>query len=157
VARISRHQMFMEIAQAVAKRSTCARLNVGAVVVVDKRVVAIGYNGPEAGQPHCSHDCAAMAITGCTRAVHAEVNAMHRIPASERDQHKIMYVTDSPCKECTQKLIEPHFRLDALFYCTPYREMDHLEFITDLYRILPSGFIINHHTGQVMADVTPRS
>jgi len=146
--------MFMEIAQAVAKRSTCARLNVGAVIVVDKRVVAIGYNGPEAGEPHCSTECAEKARQGgCTRAIHAEINALHRIPASERDAHKIMYVTDSPCKKCAEILGSPRVKLDMLFYSTPFREIEHLGMIPKVYRILPSGFIIDHHSGAVMADV----
>jgi len=45
---------FMEIAKQVAKRSTCIRRQVGAVVV-DKQnvIVATGYNGPVRKAPHC--------------------------------------------------------------------------------------------------------
>ena len=43
----------MEIASLVAKRSTCGRRKVGAILVRDKRVLATGYNGPPTGIPHC--------------------------------------------------------------------------------------------------------
>ena len=36
----------MEITEVVAKRSTCLRRNVGAILVKDKRILATGYNVP---------------------------------------------------------------------------------------------------------------
>ena len=44
---------FMSIAELIAKRSTCARMKTAAVVVRDKRIVSIGYNGVPAGSEHC--------------------------------------------------------------------------------------------------------
>lgn len=44
---------FMEIAGIVAKRSTCLRRNVGALIVKDKRILATGYNGAPSGLAHC--------------------------------------------------------------------------------------------------------
>ena len=46
-------QYFMEMAFLVAKRSTCLRRKVGAVVVKDKRVLSTGYNGSPKGTMHC--------------------------------------------------------------------------------------------------------
>lgn len=54
--RISRDQMLMEVAQAIAKRGTCSRKQVGVVVARDGRVLVTGYNGAPAGMPHCSHE-----------------------------------------------------------------------------------------------------
>ncbi len=75
-------QYFMGIAEKVAERSTCIHRSVGAVIVIDKRILTTGYNGPPTGLQHCSE-------TGCARkdvpsgerldlcrAVHAEVNAV---------------------------------------------------------------------------------
>lgn len=56
VERISRDEMLMEMAQVVAKRGTCSRLQVGAVFAVEGRVVATGYNGAPPGLPHCVHE-----------------------------------------------------------------------------------------------------
>lgn len=56
VERISRDEMLMEMAQVVAKRGTCSRLQVGAVFAVEGRVVATGYNGAPPGLAHCVHE-----------------------------------------------------------------------------------------------------
>jgi dCMP deaminase len=45
---------FMRFAEAAATRGTCDRKFVGAVIVVDKQVIATGYNGSVVGMPHCS-------------------------------------------------------------------------------------------------------
>lgn len=76
--RISREQMFMDIAEIVAKRSACLRNNVGAVIVnKENNIVAIGYNGVPSGIPHCTSECC---IKGCSLAIHAEDNAIRRMP-----------------------------------------------------------------------------
>lgn len=46
-------QYFMDIARVVARRSTCLRRNVGALIVKDRRILASGYNGAPAGLRHC--------------------------------------------------------------------------------------------------------
>lgn len=54
--RVSRDQMLMEVAQAVARRGTCSRKQVGVVVAREGRVLVTGYNGTPAGMPHCGHE-----------------------------------------------------------------------------------------------------
>lgn len=150
--RINRHLMFMEIAKVVAKRSTCARLNVGAVITVNNRIVSIGYNGPKSGESHCSPECAsAAAAAGCSRSIHAEINAMLFVPASERASPKVMYVTDSPCQACCIRIADPMFNLEALYYANPFRETSLLERIPKVYRITPSGYITDHHTSLLIS------
>lgn len=56
VMRISRDTMLMGMAQIVAQRGTCSRLQVGAIVSRDGRVISTGYNGAPAGLPHCEHE-----------------------------------------------------------------------------------------------------
>ena len=102
--RISWDDYFMEIAGVVAKRSTCLRRQVGAVLVKDKHILATGYNGAPKGLKHCSD-------TGCMRqdipsgerhelcrAIHAEQNA---IVQAARHGVKIdsctLYCTLAPC------------------------------------------------------------
>lgn len=51
---------FMEIAHHMARRSTCFRRSVGAVIVKDKHLLATGFNGVPRGLTHCIH-------TGCIR------------------------------------------------------------------------------------------
>ncbi|MBR2009314.1 MAG: cytidine deaminase, partial [Peptococcaceae bacterium] len=44
---------FMEITHVVAKRSTCMRRQVGAILVKDKHILTTGYNGAPKGLVHC--------------------------------------------------------------------------------------------------------
>jgi dCMP deaminase len=52
-ARPSWEDYFMDIAMLVAKRSTCLRRAVGAIIVKDKRILSTGYNGAPTGVRHC--------------------------------------------------------------------------------------------------------
>lgn len=147
--RITRHQMFMEIAHTVAKRATCLRLNVGAVMVRDRSLVSIGYNGAPSGAPHClGHSCEGWS-TGCKRAIHAEENALHRAG----DQTNMdLYVTHSPCPTCYDKLWASG-RVRRIFFGAPFRSVDHLVnplFDCEIYRILPSGHVVEWTTGRIV-------
>ena len=67
---------FIRIAIEVAQRSTCPRAAVGAVIVKDNRILATGYNGAPAGEPHCIDSKCIMVNDHCVRAIHAETNAI---------------------------------------------------------------------------------
>lgn len=147
--RISRPQMFMEIAQVVAKRSTCMRLNVGAVLVQDRRVVSIGYNGVQGGQPHCSgNDCPGK--EGCTLTTHAEVNALLYLKWGIKAAD--MYVTDSPCQNCARQIFLN--RIQRVFFGTPYRITTPLDWLMDqnikVYRVTPAGYILEWGTDNLV-------
>ena len=92
---------FMEIAKIVAKRSTCPRKHVGAVIVKDKQILSTGYNGSLPGLPHCT-DVGCMIENGhCVRTVHAEANAI--VQAAKHGikiEGATIYVTASPCWNC---------------------------------------------------------
>jgi dCMP deaminase len=114
VLRPSWDEYFMEIAELVAKRSTCLRRHVGAVLVRDKRIIATGYNGAPANLPHCLE-------VGCLRqqqaipsgqrhelcrGIHAEQNAIIQAAlygTSTKDS--TLYVTHQPCVLCAKMLI----------------------------------------------------
>lgn len=49
----NKHRLFIKMAELVAEQSTCCRLQVGAVLVKDNRVISIGFNGTPTGQTHC--------------------------------------------------------------------------------------------------------
>lgn len=67
---------FMKIAHAVSERSTCDRAFVGAVLVLDKRILTTGFNGSPAGQPHCDEIGHLLVDGHCARTIHAETNAI---------------------------------------------------------------------------------
>lgn len=107
-------EYFMDIARLVARRSTCLRRQVGAVVVKDKHILATGYNGTPSGITHCSE-------TGCLRqklnvpsgerhelcrGLHAEQNAI--IQAAKHGVNiagATLYCTNSPCVICSKMII----------------------------------------------------
>lgn len=135
--------MFMEIASIVAKRSTCMRLNVGAVVVKDRRIISIGYNGSPSGDPHClGNDCPGK--EACTRTVHAEVNAISHAPPDLRIGSDL-YVTDSPCQQCCNLI--PGTGIRRVFFHTPYRVVEHLNTLliygVSVYRVTPAGYVFD--------------
>ena len=74
--RPSWHEYFINIAREVARRSTCPRASVGAVIVRDNRVISTGYNGAATGKPHCCDEGCLIVSNHCQRAIHAEVNAV---------------------------------------------------------------------------------
>lgn len=74
--RPSWDEYFLNIAKEVAKRSTCPRAQVGAVIVKDNRILSTGYNGAAPGKSHCSEAGCIMEDGHCQRAIHAETNAV---------------------------------------------------------------------------------
>ncbi len=150
--RISRCQAFMEVAQTFAKRSTCFRGGVGAVVVADRSIVAIGYNGPPAGEPHCTGKNCAPPGQGCQRSLHAEFNALQRIPASVLGTPLDVYVTDSPCAHCYELLSDPKYHIRAIYFANLYRINQHLldSPTLSLFRLTPSGYVIDYRTRELV-------
>ena len=105
---------FLTMARHAATRSTCLRRKVGAVAVLDRHVLATGYNGAPSGLKHCE-------FTGCLReqkgvpsgerheicrGLHAEQNviiqaAVHGVSL----KGATIYVTATPCVICAKMLI----------------------------------------------------
>lgn len=150
--RISRDQMFMQMARVASLRSTCHRLNVGAILVFDNNVVSHGYNGPASGKPHCKGNaCELTATGGCARAIHAEVNAITRLNNDLIEEDKTLYVTHSPCPKCAELI--PSAFIKRVIYETPYRDTSSLDYLVsqgiEVLRLTPSGYLVDHKTNQV--------
>ena len=97
--RLSRDEYFMIIARAAARRSTCRRRAVGAVIVDQRgRILSTGYNGSPDGYPHCESLCGESTDTPCQWSVHAEINAL--MFSDNRSPDKTLYVTTAPCRQC---------------------------------------------------------
>lgn len=136
--RIGRDELFMEVAQIFARRSTCPRGNVGVVLVRDRRIIATGYNGAPARMVHCEEagcDIGEMAggavrekREGCTRAVHAEANA---IAYAAREGIALdgttLYTTHSPCVRCAQLIINAG--ICEVVYNITYRDQSGLDLL----------------------------
>ena len=112
--RPSYDEYFMEMAHVVAKRSTCLRRKVGAILVKEKHILSTGYNGAPKGLKHCSE-------TGCLRenqnipsgerhelcrGLHAEQNAIIQAAVfGVSIKGSVLYCTFTPCVVCVKMLI----------------------------------------------------
>ena len=105
---------FMDITFLVAKRTTCLRRAVGAVIVKDKRVLATGYNGAPTGIEHCSEvGCLREQLNVASgknhelcRGIHAEQNAI--IQAAFHGvsiKGATLFCTNLPCSICAKMII----------------------------------------------------
>lgn len=113
-ARPSWDEYFMLITQVVAKRSTCIRRQVGAVIVKDKQILATGYNGAPRGLTHClDNGCLRRTLDipsgqrhELCRGLHAEQNAV--IQAAQHGvsiKGAAVYTTHQPCFICAKMII----------------------------------------------------
>lgn len=134
MTRPSVDEWALELAKVVARRATCLRRAVGCVLL-DRwhHVLATGYNGVAAGQPHCNeavltggrltqardspvfnprptypHACVgANAASGKNldycQAIHAEQNAL--VQCREPQAVITCYVTTAPCVGCVKLLL----------------------------------------------------
>ena len=104
-SRASWDEYFMNIARAVATRSTCSRKHVGAVVVRDKVILSTGYNGSVRGLPHCDEVGHLIEDGHCVRTIHAEANAIIQAARHGTSIERAgIYITASPCWSCFKML-----------------------------------------------------
>lgn len=115
---------YLDVAETIAKRSTCLRRKYGAIIVKNDEIIATGYNGSPRGVINCS-DCKIcerelLNVPPGTqyelcRSVHAEQNAI--ISASRNEMiDATMYLVglekdgsitkyNKPCKICERMII----------------------------------------------------
>lgn len=109
-------EYFMEMAALTARRSTCLRRQVGAVIVQNKHIIATGYNGAPRGLTHCGDlegGCLRQQLgvpSGerheLCRALHAEQNAIIQAAALGNSiEGGTIYITHQPCVICAKMII----------------------------------------------------
>lgn len=122
--RPSFDDLYMNLAVMLSKRSTCARLHVGCVIVSDdnQRVLAIGYNGSWRGGPN-GCDSTEPGNCGC---LHAEENALIKMnyndPAGKR-----LYTTTMPCVYCAKRIVNAG--IGEVIYLNEYRKKEGIELL----------------------------
>jgi dCMP deaminase len=122
--RISREEYNMEVAKLTSLRSTCPKKHVGAVLLLDNRIIATGYNGV---LPNYDHN-KSMDENGVTHTVHAEANLIGFCAKNGiKTDGAVLYVTLSPCEKCAELLIQSGIK--TVVYLEEYRD------ITGLYKL----------------------
>jgi dCMP deaminase len=99
--RLEWDEYFMSIAFLASCRSPCERLNVGAIIVKNNRLISMGYNGYIQGAPHISRiqDNHEQSI------IHSEINAIS--DCAKRGvslENSKIYITHYPCINCFRSI-----------------------------------------------------
>lgn len=128
-------EMYMELANNMAKLSTCSRVNVGAILVLEGRPVLSGYNGAPSGHRHCrdiyleKYHQYIESVGGKTnfsfedymrlpevREDHGKFSRLHEVHAEiniiSQAAYKglsvkggKLYITHSPCNDCCKSIL----------------------------------------------------
>ena len=134
--RPTHDEYFMEIANVVAKRSTCLRIHVGAVIVKEGQILSTGYNGAPHGFEHCldigcireKENIAHGTRHELCRAVHAEQNAIIQAAIHGVSiEGATVYCTHQPCILCTKMIING--RIKRVVFQNGYPDEMSLKFL----------------------------
>lgn len=116
---------YLRMARIWAENSYCRRRQVGALVVKDKMIISDGYNGTPSGFENVCED-----ETGTTfpYVLHAEANAITKLARSSNNSDgATLYVTASPCIECSKLIIQAGIR--RVVYAEKYRLTDGVDLL----------------------------
>jgi len=126
---------YMKVAETFANLSTAERLQVGAIVVKDDRIISIGYNGMPSGWDNtCEYEV--MGDLGSLEkdlktkpeVLHAETNAIAKVARSpESAEGATLFCTHSPCMDCAKLIYQSG--ICAVYYKTDYRSDQGIRFL----------------------------
>ena len=115
----------MEIAETVSKMSYAKRLQVGAIVVKDNRIISIGYNGTPAGW---DNNCEDENNKTKPEVIHAEANSIMKLASSnESGKGSVMFLTHAPCIDCAKLIYGSG--ITQVYYKHKYRDQSGVEFL----------------------------
>lgn len=109
---------FMNIANEVSKWSKCVSKQVGSIIVKDKRIISIGYNGTPEGWKNCNE------VFNCNDynreehhkfserfEVHGEMNAIHFATRNGISlEGSTLYCTLQPCLQCIKNICQQRIK-----------------------------------------------
>jgi dCMP deaminase len=137
------NQKFMRIAFEVASESKAVKRKVGAVIVKDNNIIALGYNGTPSGFDNCCEDKVETGYVtdeGCAlqipeyelktrpEVLHAESNAISKCARSTySSEGSILYTTTSPCLECSKLIIQAGIK--KVYWHDEYRSEDGIKLL----------------------------
>ena len=153
---------YMEVAKIFANLSHAKRLQVGAIIVKDDRIISIGYNGmPSGWDNNCEltvfvtkaeaqgYDMLTQGYTETEQGnwtrlktkpevLHAESNALAKLArSSESGEGATMFITHQPCLECAKLIYQSG--ISRVYFQEPYRLNAGLDFLqksnVEVYRI----------------------
>lgn len=132
------HDKFMNIALEESQKANCAKGKVGAVIVLNDKVLGKGNNS-------VPNNCKICTIDNCLRkkyslksgekqelcrAVHAEQNAiLNSLKDGEDIKNSTMYVTKSPCMICAKLIINSG--ISKIVYANKYPDLEAFKILNE--------------------------
>lgn len=122
----------MQVAEVYAQLSTAKRLQVGAIVVKDNRVISIGYNGmPSGWSNECEYertDDVGTSFVSKPEVLHAETNAIAKLARSnESGLNAAMFITHAPCLDCAKLIYQAG--ISKVYFRNHYRSEEGVLFL----------------------------
>lgn len=124
---------FMDTAERFAQLSSAKRLQVGAVVVKDNRIISIGYNGMPSGWDNTcenmiQHSDDTVSLVTKDEVIHAEANAISKLAKSgDSGSGADIFCTHAPCIHCAKIIYGAG--ISKLYYRNSYRDSDGVNFL----------------------------
>ena len=121
-------EMYMEMAEVVAKRSYAKRLQVGCLVVKDNRILSVGYNGTLPGDDNtCEHEKDGILVTK-PDVIHAEANAILKMARDgQAAKDAVLFSTVLPCIDCSKMIVASGIK--KVYWRNCYRSTDGMSFL----------------------------
>jgi dCMP deaminase len=124
---------YMDVARRFAKLSSAKRLQVGAIIVKDDRIISIGYNGMPSGWTneceYLEHRIAQEPLLKTKdEVIHAEANAIAKLAkGTESGNGSTMFLTHAPCIQCAKQIFTAG--INKVYYREQYRDSAGLNFL----------------------------
>jgi dCMP deaminase len=142
---------YMDVAERFSELSSAKRLQVGAIVVKDDRIISIGYNGMPSGWDNIceekeyfignipqqymtdqwifkEEDGLVGRLKTKTEVIHAEANAIAKLAkGNESGDGSTMFLTHAPCIDCAKQMYTAGIK--EVYYRHSYRDNDGLTFL----------------------------
>lgn len=107
-------KFFIDIAEKFSELSHCVSLKVGAIAVIDRRIIASGINGTPQGQLNCDDkfnyldfDKEEHHLWSSIHEIHAEMNVILYCAKNGISLNgATLYCSVEPCIHCTKNLIQ---------------------------------------------------
>lgn len=124
------NETFMKIAYLIASESKAVKRKVGAVIVKDNNIIALGYNGTPRGFDNTCEDIEKdfynledKGLKTRPEVLHAESNAIMKCSKSTYSSEGAeIYTTTQPCIECSKLIIQSGIK--KVFFTEQYKNQD---------------------------------
>ena len=129
-------EAYMDVARRFANLSTAKKLQVGAIIVKDDRIISIGYNGMPSGWSnecetviyHLNDPTGPFKMETKSEVIHAEANAIAKLARSpESGDGSTMFVTHAPCIHCAKQIYTAGVKM--VYYHNTYRDGLGIQFL----------------------------